>query len=208
MLSHAYGAAFDNPDLIVCAVVGDGESETGPLATSWHSNKFLDPKNDGAVLPILHLNGYKIANPAVLARITREELVKLFEGYGHEVHIVEGSDPEVLHGVMAQTLEDCYATIRDIQTAARDDGDTERKPWPMIIMITPKGWTGPKEIDGLQYEGTWRSHQVPLTGTRDNDEHRAHSRPGCGRTSPTSCSTRTAPCCRRSPRWPRRAPVG
>src|SRR6187200_682234 len=132
-LSHAYGAAFDNPDLIVCAVVGDGESETGPLATSWHSNKFLDPKNDGAVLPILHLNGYKIANPAVLARITREELVKLFEGYGHEVHIVEGSDPEVLHGVIAQTLEDCYATIRDIQTAARDDGDTERRPWPMII---------------------------------------------------------------------------
>ena len=173
VLSHAYGAAFDNPDLLVCAVVGDGEAETGPLAASWHSNKFLDPVNDGAVLPILHLNGYKIANPTVLSRISRDELTALLTGYGHEVHYVEGDDPAVMHELMARTLETCYDRIREIQEDARDGGVTERRPWPMIVMITPKGWTGPKEIDGLQYEGTWRSHQVPLTGTRENDEHRA-----------------------------------
>ncbi len=173
VLSHAYGAAFDNPQLIVAAVVGDGEAETGPLAASWHSNKFLDPVHDGAVLPILHLNGYKIANPTVLARIPRDELVSLLTGYGHEVITVEGDDPAVLHGVMAHALERSYETIREIQTDAREGGVTTRRPWPMILLVTPKGWTGPKMIDGLQYEGTWRSHQVPLTGTRDNDEHRA-----------------------------------
>ena len=173
VLSHAYGAAMDNPDLLVAAVVGDGEFETGPLAASWHANKFVDPVRDGAVLPILHLNGYKIANPTVPARIPREELESLLRGYGHEVLTVEGDDPMTVHARMAEVLDTAHDRIREIQRLARDDGDLERRPWPMILLVTPKGWTGPSSVDGVQVEGTWRSHQVPLAGTRDNDEHRA-----------------------------------
>jgi xylulose-5-phosphate/fructose-6-phosphate phosphoketolase len=172
-LSHAYGAAFDNPDLVVCAVVGDGEAETGPLATSWHSNKFLDPVRDGAVLPILHLNGYKIANPTVLARIPKEELTALMEGYGHKPHFVEGDDPADVHQQLAATLDACVEEIQAIQKAAREGGVTERPRWPMIVFRTPKGWTGPKTVDGLPSEGTWRSHQVPMGEVRTNAEHRA-----------------------------------
>jgi len=152
--------------------VGDGEFETGPLAASWHANKFIDPLHDGAVLPILHLNGWKIANPTIPARIHRAELEALLTGYGHEVFTVEGNDPLELHQAMAATMDVVLERIRDIQSGVRERGETERRPWPMILMVTPKGWTGPRMIDGLQYEGTWRSHQVPLTGTRDNDEHR------------------------------------
>ena len=172
-LSHAYGAAFDNPDLLVCAVVGDGEAETGPLATSWHSNKFLDPARDGAVLPILHLNGYKIANPTVLARIPRAELAALMEGYGHKPYFVEGDDPAEVHQQLAATLDEVVAEITRIQKAAREDGVTERPRWPMIVLRTPKGWTGPKEVGGLPVEGTWRSHQVPFGEVRTNADHRA-----------------------------------
>lgn len=161
-ISHAYGAAFDNPDLIVACVVGDGEAETGPLATSWHSNKFLNPALDGAVLPILHLNGYKIANPTVLARIPHEELESLFSGYGYRPYFVEGSEPEVMHQLMAATLDNIFAEIKAIQRRARAQGNTERPRWPMIILKTPKGWTGPKEVDGKPTEGSWRSHQVPF----------------------------------------------
>jgi len=159
---HAYGAAFDNPDLIVACVVGDGEAETGPLATSWHSNKFLDPVRDGAVLPILHLNGYKIANPTVLARIPKEELTSLFNGYGYKPYFVEGHDPEPLHQQMTATLEACHAEIKAIQHDARANGNLKRPQWPMIILRTPKGWTGPKFVDGKPVEDSWRSHQVPL----------------------------------------------
>jgi xylulose-5-phosphate/fructose-6-phosphate phosphoketolase len=173
VLSHAYGAAMDNPDLLVAAVVGDGEFETGPLAASWHANKFVDPVADGAVLPILHLNGYKIANPTVPARIHREELESLLRGYGHEVLTVEGDDPADVHQQLAAALDRAHDTIREIQRAAREDGDVERRPWPMIVLVTPKGWTGPKEVDGLRVEGTWRSHQVPLANTREDDDHRA-----------------------------------
>ena len=162
-VSHAYGAVLDNPDLIVACVVGDGEAETGPLATSWHSNKFLDPRNDGAVLPILHLNGYKIANPTVLARIPETELLDLFRGYGYEPIIVKGSDPDVVHQVMAKAMDECFDKIAEIQKRARSENTAERPTWPMIIMRTPKGWTGPKEVDGQRCEGYWRSHQVPLT---------------------------------------------
>jgi len=162
VLSHAYGAAFDNPGLIVAAVVGDGEAETGPLATSWHSNKFLNPAHDGVVLPILHLNGYKIANPTVLARISREELEQLFRGYGYTPYIVEGHEPEPMHQHMAATLDQVIADIRRIQTDARTNGVTTRPRWPIIILITPKGWTGPKVVDGQAVEGTFRAHQVPL----------------------------------------------
>jgi xylulose-5-phosphate/fructose-6-phosphate phosphoketolase len=172
-LSHAYGAAFDNPDLLVCTVVGDGEAETGPLATSWHSNKFLDPVRDGAVLPILHLNGYKIANPTVLARIPHEELRALMEGYGHKPHFVEGDDPALVHQQLAATLDTVVQEIHAIQKAARDGGATERPAWPMIVLRTPKGWTGPKMVDGLPSEGTWRSHQVPMGEVRTNAAHRA-----------------------------------
>jgi len=168
-LSHAFGAAFDNPDLIVAAVVGDGEAETGPLATSWHSNKFLDPATDGAVLPILHLNGYKIANPTVLARISHEELEALFRGYGYTPYFVEGNDPATMHELMATTLDQVIGEIRAIQDAARK-GVSERPRWPMIVMRTPKGWTCPKEIDGKRVEGYWRAHQVPM-GDMDNPEH-------------------------------------
>ena len=161
-ISHAYGAAFDNPDLIVACVVGDGEAETGPLAASWHSNKFLNPASDGAVLPILHLNGYKIANPTVLARISREELESLFVGYGYKPYLVEGSEPEAMHQLMAKTLDTCIAEIKQIQQQARAKGYSGRPRWPMIILRTPKGWTGPKEVDGEKTEGYWRSHQVPM----------------------------------------------
>src|SRR5438067_10742609 len=161
-LSHAYGAAFDNPELIVACVIGDGEAETGPLATSWHSNKFLNPVRDGAVLPVLHLNGYKIANPTLLARIPREELEALLTGYGHKPYFVEGDDPNVMHQQMAATLEQCIGEIRAIQQHARASDDTTRPRWPMIVLRSPKGWTGPKEVDGHKVEGSWRSHQVPI----------------------------------------------
>jgi xylulose-5-phosphate/fructose-6-phosphate phosphoketolase len=170
-LSHAYGAAFDNPDLIVACVVGDGEAETGPLATAWHSNKFLNPVHDGAVLPILHLNGYKIANPTVLARIGNDELKSLFVGYGYEPYIVEGSEPEAMHQKMAETLDAIIGEIRTIQKNARKKGSADRPRWPMIILKTPKGWTGPKEVDGKKVEGFWRSHQVPVTDLQDKPDH-------------------------------------
>jgi xylulose-5-phosphate/fructose-6-phosphate phosphoketolase len=170
-LSHAFGAAFDNPGLLVAVVVGDGEAETGPLATSWHSNKFLNASRDGAVLPVLHLNGYKINNPTVLARISHAELKALFEGYGWTPHFVEGSDPEVMHQLMAATLEDCVQDIRRIQQEARESGTQTRARWPMIVLRSPKGWTGPKEVDGHQVEGSWRAHQVPLAGIHENPAH-------------------------------------
>ncbi|HET7924148.1 MAG TPA: phosphoketolase family protein, partial [Rhodanobacteraceae bacterium] len=169
-LSHAYGAAFDNPDLVVACVVGDGEAETGPLATSWHSNKFLNPATDGVVLPILHLNGYKIANPCVLARISHEELDHLMRGYGYEPHFVEGSDPKAMHQLMAGTLDRIVRDIRRIKADARRDGGHTRPRWPMIVLRTPKGWTCPKEIDGKRTEDYWRSHQVPM-GDMDKPEH-------------------------------------
>jgi len=162
-LSHAFGAAFDNPDLIVTAVVGDGEAETGPLATSWHSNKFLNPAADGAVLPILHLNGYKIANPTLLARMPQGELESLFTGYGYKTYFVEGDDPEKVHPAMAEALDQVIAEIKSIQRDARENGKTGRPQWPMIVLRTPKGWTGPKEIDGKKVEDFWRSHQVPFS---------------------------------------------
>jgi xylulose-5-phosphate/fructose-6-phosphate phosphoketolase len=170
-VSHAYGAAFDNPNLIVACVVGDGEAETGPLATSWHSNKFLNPATDGVVLPILHLNGYKIANPCVLARISHEELDHLFRGYGYTPYFVEGDEPEKMHQLMAATLDAIIEEIQSIKTAANGKGQTERPLWPMIILRSPKGWTGPKEVDGKKTEGFWRSHQVPMGEMRDNPEH-------------------------------------
>jgi xylulose-5-phosphate/fructose-6-phosphate phosphoketolase len=170
-LSHAFGAVFDNPDLIAACVVGDGEAETGPLATSWHSNKFLDPVHDGAVLPILHLNGYKIANPTVLARISREELLELFRGYGYVPHVVEGDDPPAMHQLMAATLDEVIQDILSIQSEAREKGAVRRPRWPMIILVTPKGWTGPKVVDGQQVEGTYRAHQVPLSEPRTHPEH-------------------------------------
>ena len=161
-LSHAFGAVFDNPDLIVACVIGDGEAETGPLATAWHSTKFLNPVGDGAVLPILHLNGYKISNPTVLARIEPEELDQFLRGCGWEPHYVEGDDPEDMHELMATTLDTVIADIHAIQRKARTGGDTTRPRWPMIVLRSPKGWTGPKVVDGLQIEGTFRAHQVPL----------------------------------------------
>jgi xylulose-5-phosphate/fructose-6-phosphate phosphoketolase len=165
-LAHAYGAAFDNPGLVVACVIGDGEAETGALATSWHSNKFVNPAEDGAVLPILHLNGYKIANPTVLARIPEDELIKLMEGYGYRPHVVAGDEPAATHRLMAETLDTVFEQIADVKA-----GSGER--WPMIILRTPKGWTGPKEVDGHPVEGTWRSHQVPLTGVRDDPDRLA-----------------------------------
>ena len=173
-LSHAYGAAFDNPDLVVACVVGDGEAETGPLATSWHSNKFLDPARDGAVLPVLHLNGYKIANPTVLSRIPEAELVALLEGYGYHPYLVTGDEPEAMHHLMAATLDTVFDQIEEIQSAARGGNAVRSRPrWPMIVLRTPKGWTGPKEVDGLPVEGTWRSHQVPIAEVRTNSGHLA-----------------------------------
>jgi xylulose-5-phosphate/fructose-6-phosphate phosphoketolase len=170
-LSHAYGAAFDNPDLIVAAVVGDGEAETGPLATSWHSNKFLNPATDGAVLPILHLNGYKIANPCILARIPREELDQLMRGYGHDPIFVEGRDPAEMHQLMAAALDRAVSEIRRIQSEARKKGVAGRPRWPMIVLRSPKGWTGPKQVDGKKTEDYWRSHQVPMGEMHEKPEH-------------------------------------
>ncbi len=171
-VSHAFGAAFDNPDLIAAVVVGDGEAETGPLATSWHSNKFLNPKSDGAVLPILHLNGYKIANPTILARISPQELERLFEGYGWIPYLVEGDDPAVMHQCMASTLEHCIQEIRSIQKHARSSAGTLQRPrWPMVILRSPKGWTGAKELDGHKLEGSWRSHEIPIPGVATNPSH-------------------------------------
>ena len=170
-LTHAYGAAFDNPGLLVACVVGDGEAETGALAASWHSNKFLNPVRDGAVLPILHLNGYKIASASLLSRIGRQELEQLFCGYGYKPYFVEGDDPEKVHQLMAGTLDRIVPEIRQIQTEARSGGFKQRPAWPMIILRTPKGWTGPEEVDGLKTEGTWRSHQVPLANLQKNPQH-------------------------------------
>ena len=172
-LSHAFGAVFDNPDLLVACVIGDGEAETGPLATSWHSNKFLNPVRDGAVLPILHLNGYKIAGPTVLARIGQDELEALLRGYGYTPHVVEGDEPAAVHQALASTLDTVLDQIRDIQQDARAHGyDWRRRPrWPMIVLRTPKGWTGPHEVDGTLVEGTWRAHQVPLAGLFEKPEH-------------------------------------
>jgi xylulose-5-phosphate/fructose-6-phosphate phosphoketolase len=172
-LAHAFGAAFDNPDLLVACVVGDGEAETGPLATSWHSNKFLNPATDGAVLPILHLNGYKIANPTVLARISRDELERLLQGYGYHPYFVEGDEPIEMHRLMSSTLDRVLDEIASIQRDAREREAVTRPRWPMIVLRTPKGWTGPKEVDGLPTEGTWRSHQVPLAELATNPAHLA-----------------------------------
>jgi xylulose-5-phosphate/fructose-6-phosphate phosphoketolase len=172
-LSHAFGAVFDNPDLVAACVVGDGEAETGPLATSWHSNKFLNPARDGVVLPILHLNGYKIANPAVLARLPHDELESLMKGYGFKPRFVEGSDPVIMHQKMAAALDNCFDEIAEIQRKARDHGVTERSSWPMIVLRSPKGWTGPKEVDGKKTEDFWRSHQVPFSAVRENPAHLA-----------------------------------
>jgi xylulose-5-phosphate/fructose-6-phosphate phosphoketolase len=170
-LVHAYGAAFDNPNLIACCVVGDGESETGPLATSWHSNKFLNPVRDGAVLPILHLNGYKIANPTVLGRLSDEDLIHLFTGYGYKPHFVEGDEPEAMHQLMAATFDTVVEEIHAIQEEARSRGQSRLPVWPMIILRSPKGWTGPKVVDGKHVEGTWRSHQVPVADPASKPEH-------------------------------------
>jgi len=172
-LAHAYGAAFDNPELLVCCVIGDGEAETGPLAASWHSNKFLDPSRDGAVLPVLHLNGYKIASPTVLARIPRAELEALLRGFGHEPHFVEGDDPEAVHQQLAAALDRAADEIGEIQRRAREEDEAARARWPMIVLVTPKGWTGPKEVDGLPAEGSFRSHQVPLANVRSDPAHLA-----------------------------------
>src|SRR5262245_12637295 len=178
-LSHAFGAVFDNPDLIAACVIGDGEAETGALATAWHSNKFLDPVGDGAVLPILHLNGYKIANPTVLARIGDEELDALLRGYGYQPYLVEGDDPATVHQRLAGTLDEIFDRIAAIQRRARSGGDTDtgtdtgRPRWPMIVLRTPKGWTGPKQVNGLPVEGTWRAHQVPLPAARGDVEQLA-----------------------------------
>src|SRR5690348_6011903 len=168
-LSHAYGAAFDNPELIVACVIGDGESETGPLAGSWHANKFLNPVTDGAVLPILHLNGYKIANPTVPARIPPAELESLLTGYGYHVYTVEGDDPKLVHEQLAATLDTIVAEIHDIQRRARGEGSAERPRWPALVLRTPKGWTGPKVVDGKPVEGTWRAHQVPIANARGDE---------------------------------------
>lgn len=170
-LSHAYGAAFDNPDLIVCCVVGDGEAETGPLAAAWHSNKFLNPARDGAVLPVLHLNGYKIANPTLLARLSREELEHLFKGYGYTPYFVEGSDSETMHQLMAAAMDSAVSQIQESQHAARHTGKVTRPRWPMIILKSPKGWTGPKSVDGKKTEGSWRSHQVPFSDMSESSGH-------------------------------------
>ncbi|MBV9496161.1 MAG: phosphoketolase family protein [Acidobacteria bacterium] len=170
-LVHAYGAVFDNPDLVAACVVGDGEAETGPLATSWHSNKFLNPARDGAVLPILHLNGYKIAGPTVLGRLERNELESLFTGYGYRPFFVEGDDPQTMHRLMASTLDQAFDAIRTIQSDARANGFRERAAWPMVVLRTPKGWTGPKEVDGQQTEGSWRSHQVPFAELATKPKH-------------------------------------
>src|SRR5262245_21482772 len=172
-LSHAYGMAFDNPDLIVACVVGDGEAETGPLATAWHSNKFLNPIHDGAVLPILNLNGYKIANPTILSRISHEELEALFVGYGYTPYFVEGSDPALMHEKMTGTLDEALDAIRSAQRSARQSKTASRPRWPVIVLRSPKGWTGPADIKGHKVEGSWRSHQVPFADVRENPDNLA-----------------------------------
>lgn len=195
-LGHAYGAAFDNPDLIVCCVVGDGEAETGPLATAWHSNKFLNPVHDGAVLPILHLNGYKIANPTILARISREELESLFVGYGYKPWFVEGDDHEPMHQAMAAALDQAIAEIKQIQHEARSRGKIERPRWPMIVLVTPKGWTGPKEIEGRKVEGTGNRIRCPSVRCAATRTTCAILRLGCAATGRKSCSMPTGRCVR------------
>jgi xylulose-5-phosphate/fructose-6-phosphate phosphoketolase len=203
-LAHAYGAAFDNPELVVACVVGDGEAETGPLAGSWHSNKFLDPAGDGAVLPVLHLNGYKIANPTVLARLPERELVSLLEGYGHRPLVVAGDDPADVHQQLAAALDEALDEIAAIQTAAREEGRRERPRWPMLVLRTPKGWTGPDVVDGVQVQGTFRAHQVPLSAITRTPSTCASWRRGCAATARRSSSTRGAgpfpPSARRRPR--------
>jgi xylulose-5-phosphate/fructose-6-phosphate phosphoketolase len=197
-LSHAYGAAFDNPDLIVACMVGDGEAETGPLATSWHSNKFLNPIRDGAVLPVLHLNGYKIANPTILARIPRSELEHLFLGLGYTPYFVEGSDPDAMHQAMASTLEKAVVEIRTIQASARSTGHFARPAWPMIVLRSPKGWTGPKTVDGHKVEDFWRSHQIPVLDPATNPKSLQILEDWCAATDPTSClmnRERSSPSC-------------
>ena len=185
-MSHACGAAFDNPDLIVAAVVGDGEAETGPLATSWHINKFLNPIRDGAVLPILHLNGYKINNPTLLARISHEEVENLFRGYGWTPYFVEGSDPDSMHQAMAATVEHCISEIQEASAgSARLPALPTRPRWPMIVLRTPKGWSAPQEVDGHRLEGFWRAHQVPLADVKKNPEQlEACSKTGCASQKP------------------------
>ena len=168
VLAHAFGAVFDNPNLIATAIVGDGEAETGPLATSWHSNKFLNPATDGAVLPVLHLNGYKISNPTILSRISKKELSSLMEGYGYKAYFVEGSKPEAMHKLMAKIMDKCIESIKNIWYKARKQGNTQRPKWPMIVLRTPKGWTGPKNVDGEQIENTFRAHQVPIKMDKPN----------------------------------------
>ena len=200
-LSHSFGAVFDNPDLVVACVVGDGEAETGPLATAWHSNKFLDPVTDGAVLPILHLNGYKISNPTVLARITREELEQLLHGYGWTPLFVEGHEPDADARGDGRRARRRGRADPTIQHAARDHGNIARPRWPMIVLDSPKGWTGPKVVDGMQIEGTFRSHQVPLSDPAAHPEHLACSRNGCRAIGPTNCSSRRAASRRRWPTW-------
>src|SRR5579864_3010094 len=188
-VSHAVGAAFDNPDLLVAVVVGDGEAETGPLLASLNATKFINPIRDGAVLPILHLNGYKIANPTIAARITADELRSLVGGFGWSAHLVEGVDPTVMHQQMAATLDACVGEIRAIQAEARSTGRPERPRWPLIILRSPKGWTAPKELDGHALEGSWRAHQIPIPDVLENPAHR-----GCAAIAPTTCSMRTAGC--------------
>jgi xylulose-5-phosphate/fructose-6-phosphate phosphoketolase len=204
-LVHAYGAAFDNPGLLVCCVIGDGEAETGALAASWHSNKFLNPRTDGAVLPILHLNGYKIANPTVLARIGDEELTSLLRGYGHEPYFVSGDDPALMHQQMAATLDTVTAEVARIQADAREGRVAARPRWPMIVLRSPKGWTGPKAVDGKPTEGSWRSHQVPLANLADSPEHLRQLEAWLRSYRPESCSTTRARSCPRSRRWRPRA---
>ncbi len=197
-LSHAFGAVFDNPQLIAVPVVGDGEAETGPLATAWHSNKFLNPARDGAVLPILHLNGYKIANPTILARIPAAELESLMVGYGYHPHVVEGDDPRAMHQRMAATLERCVLEIRELQAATRRKAASAagRPRWPMIILRSPKGWTAPKEVDGHQIEGSWRAHQVPITRRWRSDSRRFAAR---ARVRARATPRAVVPACRTAP---------
>ena len=207
-LSHAFGAAFDNPDLIVACVVGDGEAETGPLATGWHSNKFLNPAHDGAVLPILHLNGYKIDNPTVLARIGHEELEYLLRGYGYTPYFVEGHEPEAMHQLMAATLNKVIAEIRRIQSDARQQGVTERPHWPMIVFKTPKGWTGPKVVDGKPVEGTYRRTRFRFPSRPSTPSTSKSSSPGCAVTGLRSSLTRAAGSYTSCASWRRRANAG
>ena len=207
-LAHAFGAAFDNPDLLVCCVVGDGEAETGPLATSWHGNKFLNPRTDGAVLPMLHLNGYKIASPTVLARIPERELVSLLEGYGWRPLVVSGSEPEAVHQAFASALDEALDEIGRIQRAAREGGERSRPRWPMIVLRTPKGWTCPAEVDGLPVEGTWRAHQVPVAAARQNPEHLAILERWLRSYRPEELFDEHGASCRSSRRSPRAASGG